>query len=109
MATKTISIDQLRTGMYVAKIDLSWFQSPFLRRSLLIEHTIQIEKLRRAGAQHIVIDLSRGDDVETSSTLDPPISSQAITLTPQTPPSKSIPKPLTQLNEEYAQALVARK
>jgi HD-GYP domain-containing protein (c-di-GMP phosphodiesterase class II) len=109
MATKTISIDQLRAGMYVAKIDLSWFQSPFIRRSLLIEHTIQIEKLRRAGAQHIVIDLSRGDDVETSSALDPLIASQETTLTPQRLPSKSVPKPLTQLNKEYAQALVARK
>ncbi|MDP3090150.1 MAG: DUF3391 domain-containing protein [Nitrospira sp.] len=109
MATKTISIDQLRVGMYVAKIDLSWFRSPFLRRSLPIEHTIQIEKLRRAGAQRIVIDLSRGDDVETVGTLDPLISSQEMTLTPQAPPSKLVPKPLTQLNEEYAQALVARK
>lgn len=109
MATITISIDQLRVGMYVAKIDLSWFQSPFIRRSLLIEHMIQIEKLRRAGAKHIVIDLSRGNDVEPSSTLDPPPPSQEITLTLQTPPSKSIPKPLTQLNKEYAQALVARK
>lgn len=109
MATKTISIDQLRVGMYVAKIDLSWFQSPFIRRSLLIEHTIQIEKLRRAGAQHLVIDLSRGDDVETASPLDPLISSQEITLTSNTLAPRSIPKPLTQLNEEYAQALVARK
>ncbi len=109
MATKTISIDQLRVGMYVAKIDLSWFQSPFLRHSLLIEHAPQIEKLRRAGAKHIVIDLFRGGDVETSIDLDPPVSSHAITLTPQTSPSKSVPKPLTQLNEEYAQALVARK
>ena len=109
MATKTISIDQLRVGMYVAKIDLSWFQSPFLRHSRLIEQTIQIEKLRRAGAKQIVIDLSRGDDVKPSSTLDPLISSQAITLTPSTLAPRSIPKPLTQLNEEYAQALVARK
>ncbi len=109
MATKTILIDQLRVGMYVAKIDLSWFQSPFIRRSLLIEHTIQIEKLRHAGAQHLVIDLSRGDDVETASPLDPLISSQEITLTSNTLAPRSIPKPLTQLNEEYAQALVARK
>ena len=109
MATKTISIDQLRVGMYVAKIDLSWFQSPFLRRSLLIEQTIQIEKLRRAGAQRLIIDPSRGDDVEPSSSFDPSLSSQAMILTPQKLPSKSVPKPLTQLNEEYAQALVARK
>lgn len=109
MATKTISIDQLRVGMYVAKIDLSWFQSPFIRRSLRIEDTIQIEKLRRAGAQHIVIDLSRGDDVTTSTTLDQPKTPQEFTLTTNTPSLKPVPKPLTQLNEEYAQARVARK
>lgn len=109
MATKTISIDQLRIGMYVAKIDLSWFRSPFLRRSLLIKQTPQIEKLRRAGAKQIVIDLLRGDDVAAPIDLDPPVSSQTITLAPQTPPLKSAPKPLSQLNEEYAQALVARK
>src|SRR3990167_9300095 len=109
MATKTISIDQLHVGMYVAKIDLSWFQSPFIRRSLLIEHRIQIEKLRRAGAQHLVIDLSRGNDIETSTALDQPIASQEILLTTNTPPLNPVPKPLTQLNEEYAQARVARK
>ena len=109
MPKKTVSIDQLRVGMYVAKIDLSWFQSPFLRRTLLIEHAVQIEKLRRAGAQHLVIDLSRGDDAETSVDLDPPVFSQGSTPMSNAPPLKSIPKPLTQLNEEYAQACVARK
>lgn len=109
MTTKAIVIDQLRVGMYVSRIDLSWFQSPFIRRSLLIEQTTQIEKLRRAGARHIDIDLSRGDDVDTSMDLDPPVSPRVITLTPQAPPAKSVPKPLTQLNEEFAQALVARK
>jgi HD-GYP domain-containing protein (c-di-GMP phosphodiesterase class II) len=109
MTTKTILIGQLRVGMYVAKMNVSWFRSPFLRRSFLITHTIQIEKLRRAGATHIDIDPSRGDDVDASADCDAPISSQEITVTPDTLPSRSTPKPLTQLNEEYAQALVARK
>ena len=109
MATKTISIDQLRVGMYVAKIDLSWFQSPFIRRSLLIENADQIDKLRRAGARHLVIDLSRGDDIETSTDFDTPAAPHEIQLSATTAPFKPVPKPLTQLNEEYAQARVARK
>lgn len=109
MPTKTVLIEQLRAGMYVAKIDVPWFRSPFLRHSFLIEDRAQIEKLRRAGAQHIVIDLSRGDDVEASADYDDPISSQEISVTLNTLPLRSVPKPLTQLNEEYAQALVARK
>lgn len=109
MPTKTVLIEQLRAGMYVAKIDVPWFRSPFLRHSFLIEDRTQIEKLRRAGAQHIVIDLSRGYDVEASADYDDPISSQEISVTLNTLPLRSVPKPLTQLNEEYAQALVARK
>lgn len=109
MATKTISIDQLRVGMFIAKLDLSWFQSPFIRRSLLIEHTIQIEKLRRAGAQHLVIDLSRGNDVDDSPLPETPDSSPAMLSTSGTVAPPSTPKPLSRLNEEYAQARVARK
>ena len=109
MATKTISIDQLRVGMYVARIDLSWFQSPFIRRALLIEDEAQIQKLRRAGARHLVIDLSRGDDVETSAPVKQPPVLQEVPLPATASPFKPVPKPLTQLNEEYAQARVARK
>ena len=106
MATKTISIDQLRVGMYDAKIDLTWFQSPFIRRSLLIENADQIDKLRRAGARHLVIDLSRGDDVETSAPVKQPPVLQEVPLPATASPFKPVPKPLTQLNEEYAQARV---
>lgn len=109
MPTKTILIDQLRVGMYVARMDLSWFRSPFIRRSLLIEHTAQIEKLRHAGATHLEIDPSRGDDVETSPDVDGPISSPEIALRPDRRPSESTSKPLARLNEEFAQARVARK
>jgi len=109
MATKTISIDQLRVGMYVAKIDLSWFRSPFLRQARLIKQTTQIQKLRRAGAKHVVIDLSRGDDLEPSHPSDSLIPLQEIMPAPGTHSLKSTPKSLAQLNEEYTQALLARK
>lgn len=109
MPTKAISIDQLRVGMYVARMDLSWFQSPFLRRSLRIEHPSQIDKLRHAGAKHVTIDPSRGDDVDAPPDIDSPTPSPDATLTLDRAPSKPLPKPLTQLNKEYAQAIIARK
>jgi len=46
MATKSIPIEQLRVGMYVAKLDVSWFRSPFLRNRFLVQQEAQIEKLR---------------------------------------------------------------
>jgi HD-GYP domain-containing protein (c-di-GMP phosphodiesterase class II) len=109
MTTKTVPIEQLRVGMYVAKIDVPWFRSPFLRHSFLIEHNAQIEKLRRAGAKRVEIDLSRGDDVAQSPASEAPAAFHALVPTPATFALRSTPKPLTQLNEEYAQALVARK
>lgn len=58
-----MSTQELRVGMYVAKLAVSWFRSPFLRPSFLIHSEVQIEKLRQAGIQWVQIDPSRGDDV----------------------------------------------
>lgn len=109
MATKFVPIEQLRVGMYVAKLDISWFRSPFLRHSFLVQDEAQIKKLLRAGIQRVTIDLSRGDDVAVPGESDAPVP-----LPRPFPSSLSLvpsqgPKPLTQLNEEYAQAKVARK
>jgi HD-GYP domain-containing protein (c-di-GMP phosphodiesterase class II) len=91
--------------MYVARLDLSWFRSPLLRHSFLIEHPSQIEKLVRAGVKMVDIDLDRG-------IASPPHHVADIThAAPKTAPTSSMkqPKPLTQLNEEYAQAKLAKQ
>ena len=36
MAHRPITIDALRIGMHVAKLDVAWFRSPFMRHSFLI-------------------------------------------------------------------------
>ncbi|MBI4000791.1 MAG: DUF3391 domain-containing protein [Nitrospira defluvii] len=53
--------------MHVAKLDVVWFRSPFLRHSFLIRTDEQIEKLRRAGVKHLKIDPARGIDVSDAS------------------------------------------
>ncbi len=58
MAHRRIPISALRVGMHVAKLDRSWFQSPFLRHSFLIRTHEQIEKLRRHGIKEVEIDLA---------------------------------------------------
>lgn len=109
MATKSIPIEQLRVGMYVARLDVSWFRSPFLRHRFLVQQEAQIEKLRRTGIARVTIDLSRGDDVEppqapsTSVSLRTPLQTPLAHMPPQGP------KPLAQLNEEYTQAQVAKR
>lgn len=109
MATKFIPIEQLRVGMYVAKLDVSWFRSPFLRHRFLVQTKAQIDKLRRIGITRVAIDLSQGDDVEhpqelrTSAALHTSLRTSLAQM-----PSQRL-KPLAQLNEEYAQASRAKK
>lgn len=50
--------------MHVAKLDVAWFRSPFMRHSFLIRTDEQIEKLRRAGVKHLSIDPARGLDIQ---------------------------------------------
>lgn len=105
MARTRVPVRELQIGMYVARLDLSWFRSPFLRHSLLIEHPWQIEELVRAGVKMVDIDLNRGIGPESHQglqTADAPIEAAPAWSMKQ-------PKPLAQLNEEYAQAKLAKE
>ena len=105
MATTRVPVSELEIGMYVARLDLSWFRSPLLRHSFLIEQSSQIDKLVHAGVKMVDIDLDRGITSPLHHTTD--ITQAA----PATAPTSSLthPKPLAQLNEEYAQAKLAKQ
>ena len=105
MATTRIPVRELQIGMYVARLDLSWFRSPFLRHSFLIEHPWQVERLVRAGVKSVDIDLDRGIAFQPYQVSD--ITHSAIGATPTCGMNR--PKPLAQLNEEYAQAKLAKQ
>jgi putative nucleotidyltransferase with HDIG domain len=66
MATKRISIDQIRLGMYVTGIDLPWIQTPFLTHRFLLRKSTQIAKLREANIRFVDIDTDRGVDAENT-------------------------------------------
>jgi HD-GYP domain-containing protein (c-di-GMP phosphodiesterase class II) len=104
MATTRILITDLQIGMYVAALDLPWYRSPFLRHSFLVVYPAQIEKLVRAGVQTVVIDPARGHALNSQHST---VSSPSV----QTSPALVVKplKPLAQLNEEYAQAKLAKQ
>ena len=60
---KTISIDQLRPGMYIVGIDQSWFKTPFLRHKRTIRDEDEITILRDCGVRQASIDVDKGEDV----------------------------------------------
>ncbi|MCW8930475.1 MAG: DUF3391 domain-containing protein [Gammaproteobacteria bacterium] len=64
MSTRKISISQLRKGMFIHELDISWMQSPFLRHRRKISTNNDIALLKKAGVKNLSIDLSRGNDVQ---------------------------------------------
>ena len=107
MLRTNISVHELQIGMYVAKLDLAWFRSPFLRHSFLIERTSQIERLVRAGVKTVEIDLSRGVAAPSGlcSARPAPTEEPYAGRMPSAEPRPV--KSLAQLTEEYAQAKLA--
>lgn len=106
MPTTRVPISELQIGMYVAALDLPWYRSPFLRHCFKVEGHAQIEKLLRAGVKTVEIDLDRGIAPRPpQATAD---QQPALLHTPSVPHKKPI-KTLAQLNEEYAQATLAKQ
>ncbi|MGE3978927.1 MAG: HD-GYP domain-containing protein [Nitrospira sp.] len=106
MATTHIPVRDLQIGMYVARLDLSWFRSPLLRHSFLIEHPSQIDKLVRAGVKMVDIDLDRGIASQPHQVSD---TTHSATEAAPTWSIEKQPKSLAQLNEEYVQAKLAKQ
>ena len=94
--------------MHVAKLDVPWFRSPFMRHSFLIRTDEQIEKLRRAGVTHLSIDPARGLDLRAPATPSPPPRP----LSPQPAPSQAGKAPeirsLAAMTQELLTARSAR-
>ena len=87
---KRISIDQLKIGMKVEKLDRSWLATPFLRHRFTITSAKQIEQLHASGVRQIDVDVY--DDCQESGLSVPamPVGTEAsppIPPTPETEPS----------------------
>lgn len=78
---KRIAIQDLRPGMYIAGMDQSWFQTPFLRHKWLIKREDEITLLRSYGIQSVLIDTEKGKDImkvaePQEATSPPPFSEE---------------------------------
>lgn len=55
---KTILVDQLQAGMYVAKLDRPWIETPFPLQGFYVKDLSDIDQLRRY-CREVTIDLAR--------------------------------------------------
>jgi len=82
---KKVSVDDLAIGMYVAELDRSWLDSPFLFQGFAIESDDDLKQLREC-CEHVFIDLEQGDDVSvTARPVDrkpPPTTRSQVTYAP---------------------------
>ncbi len=81
---KRIAIQDLRPGMYIAGMDQSWFQTPFLRHKWLVKRDDEITLLRSYGIQDVFIDTAKGADVTIDA--DVQETSHALSVSDELPP-----------------------
>ena len=95
---KRISIDQLRIGMKVEKLDRSWLATPFLRNTFTVTSTQQIQQLSASGVQQLDIDIEEASQEVSSCT--PPLAASDKVPLPASPPTVESEPPATTFTEE---------
>ena len=108
---KQIPIEQLRVGMYVTKLDISWSKTPFWRHRMRVGSLDHIEALRACGVRFVEIDAEKGLDLASQSssvsTVDPSSTRIADLLSRESQPQGG--EPSTPFEEELTIAKEVHK
>ena len=67
---KKVDSSQLRVGMFIHDLSCDWMAHPFVRNRFALTKDEEIRKIIDAGIHDVVIDSSRGLDVEDAPTLE---------------------------------------
>ena len=66
---KKVDSSQLKVGMYIHDLSCDWMTHPFVRNRFVISSQDEIQKIIKAGIHDVVIDASRGLDVQDAPSL----------------------------------------
>lgn len=61
---KTVSIKQVRLGMFIQELKGAWIDHPFWKKAFKLEDPSDLKKLQASVIKELVIDTSKGLDVE---------------------------------------------
>lgn len=64
LTLRTIAVNKLRPGMFVHDLKIPWIKHLFLRSRFLIKDDRTIEKIVGSNISEVVIDITRGADIE---------------------------------------------
>lgn len=75
---KTISTKQVKLGMHIHALNGAWVEHPFWKTKFVLQDPLDLKKLQASGVKEVVIDVSKGLDVD-----QPQIREQKIVEKPQ--------------------------
>jgi len=67
---KKVDSSQLTVGMFIHDLSCDWMTHPFIRNRFVITSEDEIRKILKAGIHDVVIDSSKGLDVQDAPTLE---------------------------------------
>ncbi len=67
---KTISVHQVRLGMFIHSLQGSWMDHPFWKKAFKLEDANDLNKLQSSGVKEVIIDISKGLDVATEKPVE---------------------------------------
>ena len=104
---KKVDSSQLKVGMYVHDLSCDWMTHPFMRNRFLLRSDEEIRKIIAAGIHDVVIDNSKGLDVQDA----PSVAQVAAAIERELVQIASAPQQVTRisLSMELARATQLRK
>lgn len=80
-----VNVDELRTGMYVAELDIPWLDSPFMFQGFLLETDEDLQTLRDV-CKYVFVDPEKGDipPRDNLHSLNTPAQQQSAEITKKT-------------------------
>jgi putative nucleotidyltransferase with HDIG domain len=87
---KEIHSSQLRVGMYLHKLGVSWLKHPFVKNAFLIDSFDDVRTIREHGIEKVWIDTARGADVAADA---PPAGGprREVAVAPDLPAATEVP------------------
>jgi cyclic di-GMP phosphodiesterase len=87
---RRIAVGEIKPGMFVISLDQAWPKTPFFFHRKLITSVDEIAALKRNGIREVIIDTTRGIDLDPVRPVDeslseedrPPLRSAAVDTLP---------------------------
>ena len=103
---KKITVNELRLGMFIDKLDGNWLQHPFWKTSFKLENPKNITALKESAVTHVWIDISKGLDVakKDSGKSEEPLADEENTAAKETVNTVALKEEMAAAKETLAKA-----